>query len=123
METFVSVGSVFQKLIRRRLERQGFRRAHVVVNGHTLHYFDGLFTGELGTLVLIHGLGASATALSPILRRIAPHFSRVIALNLLGHGENAPPNDSIKVEEVYQCLRLQLLDPLSNLRGEPFGFA
>ena len=105
----MSVGSVFQKLIRRRLQRQGFRRCYVEVNGHTLHYFDGAFEGQLGTLVVVHGLGASGTTLSPIFRRLASHFRRVIAVDLLGHGDNPPPIESVTVEDVYESLRLQLL--------------
>jgi pimeloyl-ACP methyl ester carboxylesterase len=113
----VSVGTVYQKLIRRRLKRQGFESRHVEVSGYNLHALDGQFHGELGTLVLVHGLGSSALSLSPLLKRLAPHFGRVVAIDLLGHGENESPTKPVAVETVYELFAQQL----KGIGDEPFA--
>lgn len=107
-EPFVSIGSVVQKMIRRRLRRQGFSSAYIHIKGHRLHYLEGTFFGGLGTLFLVHGLGANATSFSPILTRIAPEFDRVIALDLIGHGLNEDLVEPIAVEDVFQILSAQI---------------
>ena len=104
----MSVGTVYQKLIRRRLKRQGFESRFVEVSDYKLHALDGHFSGELGTLVFVHGLGSSALSLSPLLKRLAPHFSRVVAIDLLGHGDNDSPTQPVAVETVYELLAKQL---------------
>lgn len=113
----VSVGTVYQKLIRRRLRRQGFESHYVELSGHRLHALDGQFNGELGTLVFVHGLGSSALSLSPLLKRLAPNFNRVVAIDLVGHGENEPPSDTIAVETVYALFSEQL----KRIGDEPFA--
>ncbi len=106
----MSVGTVYQRLIRRRLRRQGFESRYVEVSGYELHALDGHFQGDLGTLVFVHGLGSSALSLSPLLKRVAPHFNRVVAVDLVGHGENEAPAQTVPVETVYQVLAQQLKD-------------
>jgi pimeloyl-ACP methyl ester carboxylesterase len=113
----VSVGTVYQKLIRRRLRRQGFESRYVDLSGYNLHSLDGQFNGELGTLVFVHGLGSSALSLSPLLKRLAPHFSRVVAIDLLGHGENESPAQTVAVETVYELFAEQL----QRVGGGPFA--
>ena len=104
----MSIGSVYQKLIRRRLERQGFKSKYVEVEGQKLHYLEGYFTGELGTLIFVHGLGSSGTSFSPIIKRIFSHFERVIAVDLLGHGLNETVPKNVTVEQVFRLLSGQL---------------
>lgn len=113
----MSVGTVYQRLIRRRLKRQGFESRYVDVSGYTLHALDGQFQGNLGTLVFVHGLGSSALSLSPLLKRLAPHFNRVVAVDLVGHGENAAPSQIVPVETVYEVFAQQL----RGIDTEPFS--
>ena len=117
----MSIGSVVQKMIRRRLRRQGFSSKYVDVKGHRLHYLEGSFSGGLGTLFLVHGLGANATSFSPILTRVAQHFDRVIALDLIGHGLNEDPIELIAVEDVFQILSAQILELARGQRISLFG--
>ena len=60
----------------------------VEIQGRRIHSLDGRFESGEGTLVLVHGLGSSALSLSPLLKRLASQFERVVAVDLLGHGEN-----------------------------------
>ena len=106
----MSIGSVYQKLIRRRLKRQGFASNYSVIKGQRIHYLEGRFAGNLGTLVLIHGLGSNATSFSPILKRVASQFERVIAVDLLGHGLNDDAAETVTVQDVYNVLKIQLLE-------------
>ena len=72
----MSVGEVYQKLIKQRLFRQGFELRVVEIQGRRIHSLDGRFESGEGTLVLVHGLGSSALSLSPLLKRLASQFER-----------------------------------------------
>ncbi|MGB0646888.1 MAG: alpha/beta fold hydrolase [Bradymonadia bacterium] len=113
----MSVGEVYQKLIKQRLFRQGFELRMVEVLGQRVHSLDGRFESGEGTLVLVHGLGSSALSLSPLLKRLAPQFERVVAVDLLGHGENKVLTGAFSVELLFQTLSSQLLQ----ISSEPFA--
>ena len=104
----MSIGSVYQKLIRRRLERQGFKSKYAEIDSYRLHYLEGKFSGDLGTLVFVHGLGSNATSFSPIIKRVSADFSRVIAVDLVGHGLNETVPENITVDEVFRLLSAQV---------------
>jgi pimeloyl-ACP methyl ester carboxylesterase len=56
-----------------------------------VHLFDGLGQGQLGPVICVHGLVSSAASFAQALLALKPHFSRVLALDLLGHGRSAVP--------------------------------
>jgi len=56
----------------------------------TLHVLD--FPGSLSTappLVLLHGISSCAADYYPLIRLLQPHCSRVVAIDLPGHGNSA----------------------------------
>jgi pimeloyl-ACP methyl ester carboxylesterase len=64
-----------------------FELRHTTVNGHDLAYRLG---GEGPPVLLVHGLAASSVTWCEAMRRLVPRF-RVLAPDLLGHGESAKP--------------------------------
>jgi len=68
----------------------GFASRYVVIRGHTLHYYESHREERNHTLVLLHGLGTSASTWAlalPTLRALG----RVIALDLPGFGRSRMP--------------------------------
>ena len=69
--------------------------------GDRLHYLDwGGPTADRSTLpplLLIHGLAATAWAWAPIARRLHAH-TRVLALDLRGHGLSESPRSGYDLE-------------------------
>ncbi len=77
----------FVKLTRRGLGRAGMARRTIEVDGNRVVYFAG--GNGSRTIVLIHGVNDQAgtwVSVVPMLMKI----SRVIAIDLPGHGESAP---------------------------------
>lgn len=69
------------------------REGKIAVNGIELGMVerDG---GPRGTLVLLHGFTGSAHSWDSLLDRMAEEGLRVIALDMLGHGESSAPEDA-----------------------------
>lgn len=64
-----------------------FELRHRAVNGHDLAY---RMEGQGQAVLLIHGIAASSATWCEAMRRLEPRF-RVIAPDLLGHGESEKP--------------------------------
>lgn len=60
----------------------------IQIDGHAMHYLDLPAPGE-ATLLLIHGAGGSHRAWPAALTELGD--ARVVALDLPGHGQSAPP--------------------------------
>jgi pimeloyl-ACP methyl ester carboxylesterase len=74
--------------------------------GDRLHYLDwgGPADARLSPLVLIHGLAATAWAWTPIARRLRS-ATRVLALDLRGHGLSESPRSGYDLESLaYDAL-------------------
>jgi pimeloyl-ACP methyl ester carboxylesterase len=64
--------------------------------------------GTLPPVVMVHGLGAAAIHWVPLIRRLRPHVSRVITIDLPGHGFSVRPPEL--TEEVLTTGVLTALD-------------
>ncbi len=51
-----------------------------------MHTYDVPGRGSLAPVVLLHGLGASATPFGPMMTRLQPHVRRLVAPDYPGHG-------------------------------------
>jgi pimeloyl-ACP methyl ester carboxylesterase len=60
---------------------------HVTIHGHNVGYRDA---GEGEVIVLIHGMAGSSRSWRDVMPKLAEQY-RVIAPDLLGHGESAKP--------------------------------
>lgn len=51
--------------------------------------------GQNGTIILLHGLSARSTHFAFMVRKLRPHFGRLIIPDMLGHGRNPAPDCAI----------------------------
>lgn len=75
-----------QQAMRRMLVARGVRSQVAVVSGQPLHFFSVQGQGKGPPAVLVHGLGGSAGGFSRVFFDLAKRFSRVVAVDLPGHG-------------------------------------
>ena len=66
---------------------------HLTVHGHQRAFVK---VGEGPALLLLHGLGCDHTTWSPVIDRLAEHYT-VIAPDLLGHGLSDKPRADYSV--------------------------
>jgi len=92
---------------------------HAAVNGVRLHYLDWGGTGP--TLVLIHGLGASAWFFDPLAQQLRDDF-RVIAYSRRGHGHSEAPEGPYDNATLVEDLR-QVLDTLGIAQAHLLGWS
>jgi len=78
-----------------------FEILHQTVNGHDLAYRMG---GQGQAVLLIHGIGANSTTWHEAMLRLAPRF-RVVAPDLLGHGESEKPTGDYSLGAQASFLR------------------
>jgi pimeloyl-ACP methyl ester carboxylesterase len=78
----------FVKLTRRGLRRAGMARRTIEIDGNRIVYFAG--GSGARTIVLIHGVNDQAGTWVSVVPALMKD-SRVIAIDLPGHGESAPP--------------------------------
>jgi len=83
------------------LNRYGFDSRMVQTATGILHAYDGRGPGALPTIVLLHGLGSTATSFGPLLTRIRPHTRRVVALDLPGHGFSEAPREPLTPKGLF----------------------
>lgn len=61
-----------------------------------IHVYELAGTGT-GTFVLLHGMGATATAYTILARRLRKHAKRVLLVDLPGHGRSSEPPRGLDV--------------------------
>lgn len=95
------------------------QEGYVAVNGVQLDYLD--WGGTQPTLVLIHGLGASARFFDPLAERLRDDL-RVIAYSRRGHGHSDAPDGPYDNATLVEDLR-QLLDTLGIPQAHLLGWS
>jgi len=78
-----------QKAMRRMLVARGVESKVVPVSGQSVHMYELRGQGKGPPVVLVHGLGGSANGFAGVLFGLRRRFSRVLALDLPGHGFSA----------------------------------
>ncbi len=82
----------------------GIRSKKFVTSSSTkLHYFEAEGTGNLPPVVLVHGLGSSATSFFQMMRLMKRETKLLIAPDLSGHGWSDLPKN-IDPEAIYDDL-------------------
>jgi pimeloyl-ACP methyl ester carboxylesterase len=93
---------------RARLWLAGFERRFCATRHGLIHAFEGPGSGELGRVVCVHGLASSASSFGRVLLDLEPHFERLLALDLPGHGSSPTPrgrlHSRLLVESVEEAL-------------------
>lgn len=82
------LGSV-QKAMRHVLRVRGVESKVVPVSGQSLHMYELKGQGKGPPVVLVHGLGGSSNGFAGVFFGLARRFSRVLAVDLPGHGFSA----------------------------------
>ncbi len=89
-------------VIRRQILRQGLKSRQVLLDGRLFHYYEHSPESPLGILVLVHGLGTSASTWV----NIFPHLGRyhLFAPDLPGFGLSPSLNDVPTIDRFVQYL-------------------
>lgn len=105
--------STLDRLALRGLHLAGFKSRYVPTSEGPMHVLEAQGKGTLPSLVLLHGFGASAVQLMPILMRLKRHVRRIVAPDLPGHGFSATP-----AELGVPALSRGLVETLHEVMGE-----
>lgn len=77
-------------------------------NNQALHVLDFKGQGKLPPVVLLHGISSCASDYYPIIRQLQQHSSRVIAVDLPGHGQTiANANQTLSQLETLMVTSLR----------------
>ncbi|MCA9492891.1 MAG: alpha/beta fold hydrolase [Myxococcales bacterium] len=105
---------LIERGLRRAMNVVGYRSRHLDTSIGPMHVIDREGGGALPPVVVVHGLGSSAVHFVPLLRRLAPHAQRVVAIDLPGHGF------STRLDALDQdVLRAGVLEALDQLELPP----
>jgi pimeloyl-ACP methyl ester carboxylesterase len=70
---------------------QGAESWTSTLGGHRVHRYAFAGAGDGPPILLLHGLGGSASSLAPLVPALLPLAPRVVMLELPGHGRSPPP--------------------------------
>lgn len=97
---------------RRVLHARGLRSRWVETDMGRLHAYDGPGFGSLPPVVVVHGIGSSATSFAALLIQLRRGFSRVIAVEMPGHGFSEAPRATLDPDALMNAMT-QALDRLT----------
>jgi pimeloyl-ACP methyl ester carboxylesterase len=98
------------------LKLLGFRSRQIKIRSCSLHYFEKRHPQEKGTLVLVHGVGASSGHFAQVLNSFWKKGYSVLAPDLPGHGQSDDPAEYMGSECFYGLFR----DWLNQVIPRPF---
>lgn len=113
-----------ERLARLRLRAGGLRGRTVETAAGPMFAYDAPGRGPRPPLVLLHGIGSSATAYGKLMLGLLPHVRRLMAPDLPGHGFSATPPPGFDPEAlVEQAIGLvdALLDEPAVVVGTSMG--
>jgi pimeloyl-ACP methyl ester carboxylesterase len=100
-----------ERLGRAGLRSRGLATREVPTRLGPVHVYDGPGGGKMPPLVLLHGIGASATPFAPLIGRLLPHVGRIVAPDYPGHGFSADPPGEITPALLFEAMT-EVLDGL-----------
>jgi pimeloyl-ACP methyl ester carboxylesterase len=99
----------FEKLARWAIGRRGIESRMVETRAGVHHVYDAHGKGALPPIVLLHGIGATATGFGPLMFGLLPHTRRVLAPEAPGHGFSGRPRVRLDPPTLFGAMR-ELLD-------------
>lgn len=82
----MNIWDLAERAARLRLRVGGIGRRMIEGPGGPVHVYDAAGSGARPPMLLLHGIGSSATAYGPLMLGLAPHTTRILAPDLPGHG-------------------------------------
>ena len=109
-----------ERALRRALNAAGIESRWVRTKIAEQHVFDARGTGELPAVVLLHGIGAAASAFAPLIHKLRPRVRRVIAPDAPGHGLSKVPARPLTPETLFEAMS-EVLDGMLDEPAIVFG--
>ncbi|HZU85406.1 MAG TPA: alpha/beta fold hydrolase [Polyangiaceae bacterium] len=107
---------VAEQIGRIALRRRGVASRRVSTPRGVIHVYDARGSGDLPTVVLLHGLGSAATFFGPLIEQLRPDVRRVVAPDYPGHGFSeagaAPLTPASLFEAVVCALDALVREPI-----------
>jgi len=117
---------LLERLGRAALRSRGVGARFVETPLGRVYVYDGRGKGALPTVVLLHGMGASATPFAPLVARLLPHVRRIVAPDYPGHGFSSEPSAAVTPEALFDAMTIALdglLDEPAIVVGNSLGGA
>lgn len=96
---------VLERVTRAVLVRRGVESRHVNTPIARVHVYDARGEGGRKPVVLLHGIGASASPFAPVLARLRKSSRRVLALDAPGHGLSGTPRSTLDPERLFESIQ------------------
>jgi pimeloyl-ACP methyl ester carboxylesterase len=96
---------LFERVTRVVLTRKGVESRHVDTPISRVHVYDAPGNGPRKPVVLLHGIGTSASPFAPVLARLRRSSRRVLALDAPGHGLSSTPTTTLDPERLFESIQ------------------
>lgn len=80
----------------------GVKSRYAETAAATIHYYDAEGGGSLPAVVVLHGIGSSATAFARLMLKLRPHVRRVIVPEAPGHGLSGAMSSPLSPEVMLE---------------------
>ena len=116
---------LLERSVRNSLRRSGVATTHVSTPIGRVHLYDAPGTGTLPTIVLLHGISATAAGYAPLIARLRRASKRVVAIEFPGHGFSDTPTATLTPERLFETMTnvLDTIDGPIILVGNSLGGA
>src|SRR5579884_2186563 len=102
--THTPLSFLLARLGRRALLGNGFQSRQVHTHLGPLFAYEARGAGALPPVVVLHGLGASATSFGPHMAKLLPHVRRVAAADMPGHGFSGEATGTVTRDALFDAM-------------------
>ena len=101
--------SAIERALRPLLHLNGLKSRWVTTRVTRQHLYDARGRGALPPVVILHGISSAATPFAPVIRRLRPHVTRVLAPDGPAHGFSEAPREALTAQSFFDSTA-ELLD-------------
>lgn len=94
----------FDRMTLRFLNTLGWASRRVETSLGEVHILDVPGEGTLPPVLLFHGLSSAAADYAPLIRALRPHFRRILAPDLPGHGGSPVPSGGMEPHRLHAAI-------------------
>ena len=102
---------------------QGAESWTSTLEGHRVHRYAFAGHGDGPPVLLLHGLGGSASSLAPLVPAFIPLVPRVVLLELPGHGRSPEPSGGPLAAREYGAVVIACAEEMAREHGRPIVLA